>query len=115
MDALLIYLLKSSGLLAMFYLAYILFMQKETFFTSNRWFLVSGLLTSAVLPLFFITKIIFVESKPVATFHPINTNLKSPIQTFRLDANLLDSLRYDWFVFSVPNYDTFTFFISVFK
>lgn len=82
MDALLIYLLKSSGLLAMFYLAYILFMQKETFFTSNRWFLVSGLLTSAVLPLFFITKIIFVEPKPITTFNPVNTNLKSPIQAF---------------------------------
>ena len=100
MDALLIYLLKSSGLLAMFYLAYILFMQKETFFTSNRWFLVSGLLTSAVLPLFFITKIIFVEPKPITTFNPVNTNLKSPIQAFT-PTETIDWMQIGWIVYGV--------------
>ncbi|MFV5687977.1 M56 family metallopeptidase [Flavobacterium sp. ZT3R25] len=68
MEALFIYLIKSSGLIVLFYLAYFLMLRKETFFTSNRWFLLAGLITSVLLPFVFITKIIWVE--PTAT--PIN-------------------------------------------
>lgn len=56
-----IYLTKASGLIALFYFAYLLLLRKETFFNANRWFLLLGLITSSVLPLFFITKIIWVE------------------------------------------------------
>jgi hypothetical protein len=62
MEALYIYLIKSSGLIALFYLAYHFLLRKETFFTSNRWFLLLGLFTSVVLPLVIYTKIIIVES-----------------------------------------------------
>lgn len=55
------YLLKSSGLMVAFFLAYHLLLRKETFFTANRWFLLTGLITSALLPLFFIKKIRYVE------------------------------------------------------
>jgi bla regulator protein BlaR1 len=48
------YLLKASALLTIFYGCYILFLQRETFFDSNRWFLVLGLLTSVLFPLFVI-------------------------------------------------------------
>ena len=68
MEALFIYLIKSSGLVALFYIAYVLMLRKETFFNSNRWFLLAGLITSIILPFVFITKIIWVE--PGAT--PIN-------------------------------------------
>ncbi|KIA84102.1 M56 family metallopeptidase [Flavobacterium sp. AED] len=68
MEALFIYLIKSSGLIVLFYLAYFLMLRKETFFTSNRWFLLAGLITSVLLPFVFITKIIWVE--PTTT--PIN-------------------------------------------
>lgn len=61
MENVCIYLIKASGLIALFYLAYMLLLRKETFFTANRWFLLLGLITSSVLPLFFITKIIWVE------------------------------------------------------
>ncbi|MEK8179989.1 M56 family metallopeptidase [Flavobacterium buctense] len=61
METLFIYLLKSSGLIAMFYLAYHFLVRKETFFNSNRWFLITGLFTSLLLPLFSITKIVYVE------------------------------------------------------
>jgi hypothetical protein len=61
MEVLLTYLLKSSGLMAAFFLAYHFLLRKETFFSSNRWFLLAGLVTSALLPLFFIKKIVFVE------------------------------------------------------
>ena len=63
MEGLFIYLIKSSGLIALFYFAYYFLLRKETFFTSNRWFLLMGLFTSAVLPLVVYTKIIVAEPK----------------------------------------------------
>ncbi|SDH08644.1 BlaR1 peptidase M56 [Flavobacterium omnivorum] len=65
MEAFYLYLIKSSGLIALFYLAYHLMLRKETFFTSNRWFLLLGLFTSVLLPLVVYTKIIWVEPTPV--------------------------------------------------
>ena len=64
METLFIYLIKSSGLLATFYLAYIILLRKETFFNSNRWFLLAGLISSVVLPLIVFTKIIWVDPTP---------------------------------------------------
>ena len=77
METLFIYLIKSSGLLALFFLSYHFMLRKETFFTSNRWFLLTGLITSLVLPLVVFTKIIWVE--PVVT----NTNWSNiPISNY---------------------------------
>lgn len=76
MEAFYIYLIKSSGLIALFYLAYHFMLRKETFFTSNRWFLLLGLFTSVLLPLVIFTKIIWVEPTPVNynwSSLPINT------------------------------------------
>ena len=61
MEALYLYLLKSSSLLALFFIAYHFLLRKETFFTNNRWFLLLGLVTAAILPLVVYTKIIWVE------------------------------------------------------
>ncbi|MFY7739788.1 MAG: M56 family metallopeptidase [Flavobacterium sp.] len=86
------YLIKSSGLLATFFLAYHFLLRKETFFTSNRWFLLSGLATSILLPLFFITKVVYVESPkitlPVAVKNndlPIIIDKATPITTESID------------------------------
>jgi hypothetical protein len=64
METLYIYLIKSSGLLLLFFLAYHFLLRKETFFTSNRWFLLVGLVSSAFLPLLVFTKIIWVDPSP---------------------------------------------------
>ncbi|TDE02680.1 M56 family metallopeptidase [Flavobacterium hiemivividum] len=64
METLSIYLIKSSGLLLLFFSAYHFMLRKETFFTSNRWFLLVGLVSSAFLPLLFFTKIIWVDPTP---------------------------------------------------
>lgn len=61
MENIFLYFIKTSGLIALFYSAYILLLRKETFFNGNRWFLLLGLITSSILPLFFITKIIWIE------------------------------------------------------
>ena len=64
METLFIYLIKSCGLIGMFYLSYVLLLRKETFFNSNRWFLLAGLITSVVLPLIVYTKIVWVDPSP---------------------------------------------------
>jgi hypothetical protein len=64
METLFIYLLKSSGLVTLFFLAYYFLLRKETFFTSNRWFLITGLITSVLLPLLVFTKTVWVEPSP---------------------------------------------------
>ncbi|MCD2260396.1 M56 family metallopeptidase [Psychroserpens luteolus] len=45
------YLLKASAVLLIFYLCYQLFLQRETFFQANRWFLLSGLVFASCIPL----------------------------------------------------------------
>ena len=66
MQELLTYLLKSSGLIITFFAAYYFLLRKETFFTSNRWFLLSGLISSVVFPLFFIKKIVLVDAPKIS-------------------------------------------------
>jgi hypothetical protein len=65
MEALFIFIAKASGLLAMFYFAYFFLLRKETFFNSNRWFLLAGLVTSVILPFVVYTKIIWIDPTPI--------------------------------------------------
>lgn len=66
METLFTNLLKSSALIAAFYLAYHLLVRKETFFNTNRWFLLTGLFTALLLPWFNITKVVYVEKPKMA-------------------------------------------------
>ena len=61
MEAFIIYLLKSSGILLLFYGCYYVFLRRETHFKPNRWFLVSGLLAAIFLPLVHFTKTVYVN------------------------------------------------------
>ncbi|PKB18401.1 M56 family metallopeptidase [Flavobacterium sp. 5] len=69
METLFIYIAKSSGLLTVFYITYFLLLYKETFFSGNRWFLLGGLFTSAILPFLFYTKIIWVDPAPITNLN----------------------------------------------
>ncbi|GAA3739640.1 M56 family metallopeptidase [Flavobacterium ginsengisoli] len=80
MEALFIFILKSSGLLAMFYFAYIFLLRKETFFNSSRWFLIAGLITSVILPFVVYTKVIWVEAPPAPTPDPIITTTTTDVK-----------------------------------
>lgn len=64
METVLIYGIKTSGLIGMFFWAYYFLLRKETFFSSNRWFLLSGLITSLVLPMLVFTKTVWVDPSP---------------------------------------------------
>ncbi|MBT8305967.1 MAG: M56 family peptidase [Maribacter sp.] len=65
MEALLIYLLKASGILVIFYLAYQVFLKGETFFWVNRHFLIAGILTAILLPFVSIPNYIEVATTPL--------------------------------------------------
>jgi bla regulator protein BlaR1 len=57
------YLFKTSAVIAIFYLSYKLFLERDTFFESNRWFLLLGLVTAFILPFMVIP--IYVESTSI--------------------------------------------------
>ena len=59
------YLLKASAVTALFYLLYKLFLQRETFFQTNRLYLLIGLVTAICLPLIVIP--IYVEYTPIVS------------------------------------------------
>ncbi|MGX1929599.1 M56 family metallopeptidase [Flagellimonas sp. 2504JD4-2] len=65
METLFIYLLKVSGIAMLFLGCYHLFLKRETFFRSNRWFLLGGLLLSFLAPYITFTKNVVRESLPV--------------------------------------------------
>lgn len=89
------YILKSSALLAVFYLAYQFLVQKETFFNTNRWFLLSGLFASLLLPLVTIKKIVYIETPKVSINHL--ANYTSPKNYISKDISAVEA--FDWMQF----------------
>lgn len=71
------YLLKSSALIAVFYTCYILFLQRETFFDANRWFLIMGLVTGALFPLLVIPIYVEIPSTTSGGFSMIATTIQT--------------------------------------
>jgi len=59
------YLLKASAVIILFYLCYVIFLKKETFFQHNRWFLFIGLVTAIVFPMLVIPVYIIVEPQVI--------------------------------------------------
>jgi beta-lactamase regulating signal transducer with metallopeptidase domain len=99
MENLMLYFIKANGLIILFYLMYVLFLRKETFFVSNRLYLILGLIVSLCLPLITFTKTIWIEPTPVPEFYqeitPINSNsIEVPIQESQLDWSLICSTAY---------------------
>ena len=82
------YLLKSSGILLLFYACYKLFLEKETFFTSNRWFFLTGIITSLVCPLLVIP--IYKEAIPI-----LATQLPTATITTSTDSQIIIE-SFDW-------------------
>ncbi|KAF2513943.1 M56 family metallopeptidase [Flavobacterium foetidum] len=86
MEALFIFILKSSGLLATFYFAYVLLLRKETFFNSSRWFLLAGLLTSVILPFVVYTKVVWVDPAPAPDVMTQNVSMPEKNTNLAVDA-----------------------------
>jgi len=68
MENFLLYFAKVNGLIIAFYLLYVAFLRKETFYVGNRWYLLTGLVTSVVLPLLTFTKIVWVDPEPISKY-----------------------------------------------
>ncbi|WP_264537763.1 M56 family metallopeptidase [Flavobacterium sp. N1736] len=96
MEALFIFVAKSSGLLILFYFAYYFLLRKETFFNSNRWFLLIGLITSVVLPFLVYTKIVWVTPAPMPNFNysPVYARQIIEKETFEINWNLVSLAIY---------------------
>ena len=62
MQELIIYLLKSAGLMSLFYAGYFFLLKNDTGFKANRFFLLAGIVTSLLLPSLEITRTIAVEA-----------------------------------------------------
>ena len=56
------YLLKASAIVVIFYVCYKLLLQRETFFATNRWFLLLGLVVASIIPTIVIP--IYIEYSP---------------------------------------------------
>ncbi|WP_294732538.1 M56 family metallopeptidase [uncultured Flavobacterium sp.] len=93
MENLIIYLTKASGLIVLFYVAYYTLLKKETFFNSNRWFLLAGLVTSAALPLFVITKTVIVEAVTNAPTQEISVEQLMALQQ-AITANEVNNINW---------------------
>lgn len=98
MENLLIYFLKVNGLIVLFYLMYVLFLRKETFFTSNRWYLISGLVLSLLLPLITFTKTIWIEPEPI-----VYENVK-PIIHSTFETIPVEETPFDWTLLVIGAY-----------
>jgi bla regulator protein blaR1 len=82
------YLLKVTAVVTIFYTIYKLFLQRDTFFESNRWFLIIGLVSSLLIPLLVIP--IYIEYTP--TFYNITINGEVSTEVIEKPFNILDYL-----------------------
>jgi len=94
MEVFLIYIVKSTGLVVLFYSVYYFLLRKETFFNSNRWFLLAGLITSVVLPFIFYTKNIWVDPTPLPDLNFSQVHISDTTEK-KLDIN------WNYIIFSI--------------
>ena len=74
---LIIYLLKSAAILSIFYFTYRILLERETFFKENRYFLLMGILISALAPALTFTRIIYKQSPLLNFAIPQNDNFQN--------------------------------------
>ncbi len=75
MESLLIYILKSAGIISLFYILYILLLKNDTAFTENRKFLLGGILASLIVPAIYFTKKVLVNAPELFYNSSPNSNL----------------------------------------
>jgi len=85
------YLLKASAVVTLFYLCYKLFLQRETFFESNRWFLLTGLVIAFTMP--FIVIPIYVSPEPAYLQNIMITGSTIPVGTIINSEKPFDALQ----------------------
>ncbi len=98
MENFLLYFAKVNGLIILFYLLYLVLLRKETFYVSNRWYLLGGLVTAIILPLITFTKTIWVNPEPISKFIEVvpitNDNTISTVSQVPIDWSLIFGAAY---------------------
>lgn len=77
MEAIMIYLIKASGILTLFYVVYQVFLKKETFYKVNRHFLMTGVIAAFLCPFIVINNYVEITTTAFVTASPLQSN--SPI------------------------------------
>jgi beta-lactamase regulating signal transducer with metallopeptidase domain len=90
-----LYLAKTCGLTAVFYLAYHLLLRKETFFRANRWFLLAGMATAVLLPLAVYTKVVWVNPAPAT---PVNIIALTNLAQVKTVAPAPPTFEFEWWM-----------------
>lgn len=99
MEAISIYILKSAGLLSLFYLVYILLLKNDTSFQLNRKFLILGIIAAFMLPAAVFTKTIQVANQELAAENfMIAENFTGDISTLPQD-ELLNAWQIVGFIY----------------
>jgi len=82
----LLYLLKSTSILGLFLIVYYFVLRKDTYFESNRYFLLLGMICAFSFPFIEFTQITYIETEPISNsvFSPGNEISSSPVQNFPL-------------------------------
>ncbi|MEW4925463.1 M56 family metallopeptidase [Algibacter sp. 2305UL17-15] len=99
------YILKASTVIILFFVCYKVFLQSETFFQKNRWFFLSGVLFSFLMPLIVIP--IYVEQQP------LNLDVFSITDNSINSANSKSSLEFLDYI-TIVYFVGFAFFITRF-
>jgi TonB family protein len=83
METIFEFLLKASSGIALFYLVYWFFLRKETFYTANRWFLLTALLSAIFIAIFPVQYSVLIEAENNKTvFKSISDTFKNiPVVT----------------------------------
>ncbi|MCB0444726.1 MAG: hypothetical protein KDC68_03535 [Gelidibacter sp.] len=79
------YLLKVTAIISIFYVCYKAFLQRETFFVANRWFLLIGILVSIAIPLVTIPIYIEQTANTFDTFIVADAATNQPMTTPTFD------------------------------
>ncbi|MDX1463748.1 MAG: M56 family metallopeptidase, partial [Marinirhabdus sp.] len=85
------YVLKSAGILTLFYLVYRMVLQRDTFFTANRTYLLAGILAALTLPFVTFTTVTFIETPVLLT-----TNSEVPLAPLNSINNTTETASFDF-------------------
>jgi len=102
MESLIIYILKSAGILSLFYILYMLLLKNDTAFTENRRFLLGGIFASLIVPLNYFTKKVLINAPEVFYNSSPNINYTMVSET--------TSPELDWWMITGIMYLTITGF-----
>ncbi|KJD34615.1 hypothetical protein PK35_02210 [Tamlana nanhaiensis] len=81
------YLVKVSAVIAIFYLCYLLFLQRDTFFKQNRWYLLLGLMASFLVPMYVVKDYVTVTALQITGFkssQTVNETMQNGLDTTNL-------------------------------